>query len=667
MELTRRRTLQLTGVAAIAAAGGAAGQGTARGATVLNWSDEFDRPDGEVGNGWSALRGDWRLSRGAVTSPSGTGERILAQQGFRLGESFTVAATVRNGADNTWDGLAFQVQDNGDGTQDAYLLRIVTRADTRPPSWQLVRLRGSAVESAGLLASGPVPITRGIDYTLRATAESFGVVDIAVLSGSTELASSRVVLPLGGLLTAGQVGLYCNSQGFRVERITATTSQPATAAPDPGPLQYVPFRGRPYQLPDAAAAIVARSAIGPTWPGHSVGRALLTHGDQQYVAHYDQDQRMVVAQRTLGTDTWVQQPLDSVIGWDSHNYVTMALDRAGHLHVSGNMHVVPLVYFRTQRPGDVTSLVRVSTMVDAATEQRVTYPRFFTDAAGALVFRHRDGSSGDGKDLYNIYDEHTQQWRRLTDQPLHDGEGLRNAYVDGPVLGPDGFYHVSWVWRDTPDAATNQHLSYAKSPDLRTWLRSDGSPLSLPITFATGEVIDPVPMNGGIINGNHKVGFDAEGRVTIAYHKFDDAGNTQLFIARREGRRWKIRQITQWRGRWAIGGGGTLIFEVTTAAVRPLPDGNLRVEFVCQGNRRTLILDPVLRPIAEVDTPQLPAEITQLRSTFPGMEVRTAEDLRGITAGGRHLLRWESRPSNQDRPWNPPHPEAGTLEVYTLQ
>ncbi len=39
----------------------------------------------------------------------------------------------------------------------------------------------------------------------------------------------------------------------------------------------------------------------------------------------------------------------------------------------------------------------------------------------------------------------------------------------GPVRGPDGLFHVVWVWRDTPDRATNHHLSYARSRDLQRW------------------------------------------------------------------------------------------------------------------------------------------------------------------------------------------------------
>ena len=92
-------------------------------------------------------------------------------------------------------------------------------------------------------------------------------------------------------------------------------------------------------------------------------------------------------------------------------------------------------------------------------ETRCTYPVFFTNAAGDLMFRYRDGSSGDGSDLYNIYDPATRTWRRVLDTPVLDGEGRRNAYAIEPTLGPDGRLHLVWMWRDTPDCATKNNLS----------------------------------------------------------------------------------------------------------------------------------------------------------------------------------------------------------------
>ena len=111
------------------------------------------------------------------------------------------------------------------------------------------------------------------------------------------------------------------------------------------------------------------------------------------------------------------------------------------------------------------------------------------------------------------------------------------------------------MWRDTPDAETNHDLSYARSRDLVRWERSDGSALQLPITLARSEVVDPVPVRAGMINNNTVVGFDGTGRAMITFHKFDARGNTQIFVARRETPRWRLRQISDWQNfRWDFRG-----------------------------------------------------------------------------------------------------------------
>jgi hypothetical protein len=127
-----------------------------------------------------------------------------------------------------------------------------------------------------------------------------------------------------------------------------------------------------------------------------VGFCLLTIDKRQYVAYYDKDRNMTVASRTVGSDKWRYQVLPSKVGWDSHNYITMAVDDDGHLHVSGNMHCVPLIYFRTEKSGDITTLQKLP-MTDK-NENRCTYPKFMRDADNRLIFHYRDGGSGKGND-----------------------------------------------------------------------------------------------------------------------------------------------------------------------------------------------------------------------------------------------------------------------------
>ena len=308
--------------------------------------------------------------------------------------------------------------------------------------------------------------------------------------------------------------------------------------------------------------------IDRVWSGHPVGFDILTDRGHQFIAYFDAERRLTVKGRSLGETKWTsvhpegaevarRKRMSNVTGWDSHNYLTMALDRDGCLHLSGNMHTDPLVYYRTSRPFDLTTLERIDHMTGDR-EQSATYPRFFTNDTGDLVFGYRDGGSGNGSDLYNIYDPKTHAWRRLFDGPLLDGEGQRSAYSMGPQRGPDGRFHLLWMWRDTPDAMTNHTLSYACSKDLIHWETSTGKPLARPITMAKAEVIDPAKPGEGLINVVQTLGFDHEKRPVALYHRFDSKGMSQAFVARPDSNgQWTPKQISHWNFRMDFSGGGS--------------------------------------------------------------------------------------------------------------
>src|SRR5215207_1966368 len=122
--------------------------------------------------------------------------------------------------------------------------------------------------------------------------------------------------------------------------------------------------------------VIEALEVGPAWAGHPVGFALLTSGERQYVAFYDEDRALRVASRELSSRSWHFTRLPVTTNWDSHRYITMAMDRGGHLHLAGNMHNSPLVYFRMSRPHDAESLRGIHGMV-GHDEERCTYPRFF--------------------------------------------------------------------------------------------------------------------------------------------------------------------------------------------------------------------------------------------------------------------------------------------------
>jgi hypothetical protein len=409
--------------------------------------------------------------------------------------------------------------------------------------------------------------------------------------------------------------------------------------------------------------------VAPVWAGHPVAFDLLTHGDRQFVAFYDDQRRMTVAARILPSSKWEFQQLPSQVVWDSHNSLTMAIDRDGQIHLAGNMHVVPLIYFRTTRSLDISSFERVPSMV-GSNEARCTYPRWLRSPAGELIFTYRDGKSGSGDQIFNIYNEKDRTWRRLMEQPLTDGQGRMNAYFHGPVLGPDGWYHMVWTWRNTPDCATNHDLSYARSRDMVSWETSAGKPLKLPIRVETAEIVDPVPVHGGMINGNTKIGFDSQKRVIVTYHKFDANGFTQVMTARRDPDGWRIRAISDWKYRWDFQGGGSIAFEVTHGAVRPADKGRLRLDYThAKNGSGSWLLDAESHAIVgQAPVERLwPKELQKVESEFPGMQVKMAGDSGRATNGVRYVLRWETLGPNRDRPRQGPLPPPSMLRVYQLK
>jgi hypothetical protein len=336
-----------------------------------------------------------------------------------------------------------------------------------------------------------------------------------------------------------------------------------------------------------------------------------------------------------------------VTDWDSHNYIAMALDAKGHLHVTANMHNDPLVYFRSARPADVHSLERVPVLVDARLEQRMTYP-VFIQHGDRLVLKYRDGGSGNGNEIYDEHDAAANRWRALLTMPLVDGEGRRNAYFVGPRAGPDGWFHLAWVWRETPDAQTNHDLSYARSRDLLRWEKSDGTALELPIRLATAEIVDPVPVEAGMINNNTVVGFDQRGRAMITYHKFDARGFTQIFVARREARGWKLRQVSDWQDfRWDFRGRGSLHSRLFVSGAVPEAKNRLRVSVIRDGKPIDFILDA--RTLERLDERPGVSLADRLRSRIKvpeGMQLNVVE-----AAGGSGVaIAWSTRPPQRDLP-----------------
>ena len=422
--------------------------------------------------------------------------------------------------------------------------------------------------------------------------------------------------------------------------------------------------------------LVRSEAIDLTWAGNFVHYDLLIRGEHSFIGYYDAQRQLTIAHR-FRNQPWVYYKVDSYFGYDSHNYIEMELDDNGILHVLANMHNHRLEYFRTEWPYTVRSLRRIPVMANPELEKGMTYPVFLRDQASNLIVKYRDGSSGNGVEIYNRYDLNTQTWTPLHRKPLLDGEGLMNAYPAGPALGPDGLFHLIWVWRDTPDAATNHTLSYARSSDLIHWESAAGAPIELPITIRKGDVIDPVPPFSGIINGGARLGFDQENRPIVAYHKFDENGWTQVYLARAIDGKWVSQKVTTWEGfRWEFSGTGSLpTFELRILDVRSTDEGTLEVDVKKLGASLRLEVDATsLALLGEEPFDPYPKVLNRFASSpeviLDGGETvgeeRIFRTLSTSNGAFHYILTWEAQAPNRGQPREDITPPA-TLRLHTFE
>lgn len=394
-----------------------------------------------------------------------------------------------------------------------------------------------------------------------------------------------------------------------------------------------------------------------------VGFSMLVENGRQYIAYYDAQHQMTLAARELDSDKWEYKTLPSKVGWDSHNSIAMAFDKKGYLHVVGNIHASPLVYFRASKPYDIQSLEGIHHMTGAE-ETRTTYPHFMRDGKGEMIFHYRSGGSGNGFEVYNIYDPDTKTWSRLLDKPLTDGLGERNAYMQGPTLAGDGYYHLIWVWRETPDCSTNHTLSYARSRDLLHWETVRGEKTALPITLDKKEFyVDDTPVKGGLFNPGIKLGFDSKNRPVIGYHKYDENGNNQLYVTRFENGKWKRVQLTDWTYRWQFEGNGSMKNELSITNPVLIGDGRMAFGYdhIKEGVGQIIFDEETLRPVGKRPVPErYPAEYGVVTSSFPNMRTSVMYD-------GTYLLRWETLPTNRDRRPEGELPPPSKLMLYKLK
>ena len=303
------------------------------------------------------------------------------------------------------------------------------------------------------------------------------------------------------------------------------------------------------------------STAGKGWAANSVNTVIFRHNSltsyksTQYIAYYDSAQRLVIGKRTLGSAKWTLHTTQySGKATDAHNTISIIVDGKGCLHVSWDHHNNKLRYARSIMPGSILLTDELS--MTGQKESKVTYPEFYRLPNGNLLFLYRDGGSGNGNLMLNHYDFQTEQWTQLQDGWIN-GEGKRSPYWQ-MAIDKAGTIHVSWVWRESPDVASNHDMCYARSKDGgHTWEKSTGEKYALPITEATAEYALRIPQNSELINST-SMSTDDEGHPYIATY-WRDSGSAipQYHLIYNDGQQWKTQQISKRTTPFSLSGSGT--------------------------------------------------------------------------------------------------------------
>ncbi len=303
------------------------------------------------------------------------------------------------------------------------------------------------------------------------------------------------------------------------------------------------------------------SEVADAWAENSVNtvifrkNSLVTFEKTQFISFYDAQGRVIVGKRSLKEHRWELHDTGFTgNAKDAHCSISIMADRQGFLHLSWGHHGHPLRYARSKTPLSLD--FSPEEPMTGLNEKNVTYPEFFKMADGNLLFMYRDGASGRGNLVINQYDVSTGKWVQLHSN-LIDGERQRNAYWQS-FTDSRGVIHISWVWRETPDVATNHDMCYARSRDGgKTWEKSTGEKYTLPITAANSEYVFQIPQGSELINQTSMFA-DEQSRPFIAtYWRDQDSDIPQYRLIYNLNGTWKSQNLGFRETPFSLSGVGT--------------------------------------------------------------------------------------------------------------
>jgi hypothetical protein len=267
--------------------------------------------------------------------------------------------------------------------------------------------------------------------------------------------------------------------------------------------------------------------------------AIMTYNGYQYAVYWNSSRHVCIYRRNVSTNVAQTLELTDYANTldDSHNNIMMGICPVdGTIHLSFDHHDTLLNYRKSvdslalkpaSFPWVAANFNAVQHQFNGTSIHMVTYPRFINAPSGRMLFECRIGQSGYGDAYLWEYDGSTKVWTTLG-KYINGISSNVNPYLFGINYAKNGRLHVTWCWRATPDASTNQDLYYAYSDDNgRTWRNNAGTQVgttgTVPMTMAmTSCKVWTIAQNRGYINQESQ-SIDSKGRVHVLTSYLPDA------------------------------------------------------------------------------------------------------------------------------------------------
>ena len=315
----------------------------------------------------------------------------------------------------------------------------------------------------------------------------------------------------------------------------------------------------------AAAAQSVRNvkmiSVGEGWANNSINtvvfrkNSLCSFKNTQYISYYNKDGFVVLGKRKLYASKWelVTTKLKGNVA-DAHNSISILADGEGYLHVSWNHHGNKLHYCKSLAPGSLEMTSELP--MTGSLEQQVSYPEFHSLPNGNILFLYRDGQSGQGNLVINRYNTKEKTWTQLH-KNLIDGERKRNAYWQACV-DKKGTVHLSWVWRESADVASNHDMCYARSMDGGlSWENSKVGKYQLPINAATAEYVCRIPQKSELINQTSMYANEDGSPLIASYWREGGDSIPQYHVICKLNDKWEVKNVGTRKTAFTLSGVGT--------------------------------------------------------------------------------------------------------------